>query len=124
MEGPDQEGKVMIAIQGYVDWPTDLRDEMRGILSTLAERTRQDEGCIDYWWSEDLDHPGRFRFFEAWETQETFEAHRNADYEHAFMNTHIPRAIGAGATEFALSGVKSLDSEVPDDASGAAGGTG
>ncbi|MBW1883981.1 MAG: antibiotic biosynthesis monooxygenase [Deltaproteobacteria bacterium] len=111
----------MIAVQGHVDWPVDLCDEMRPLLAALAERTRQDEGCIAYWWAEDLDHPGRFRFFEAWEDQTSFDAHRSADYEHDFMNTQIPRAIGAGAMEFTVSGVKNLDSEVPADAEGAAG---
>ncbi len=111
----------MLAIQGYVDWPLDLRDEMRPVLAVLAERTRQDEGCIDYWWAEDLDHPGRFRFFEAWENQTCFDAHRSADYEHDFMSTQIPRAIGAGAMELELSSVKILDSEVPADAGGASG---
>ncbi|MGE4650814.1 MAG: putative quinol monooxygenase, partial [Myxococcota bacterium] len=115
------EGRFMLAIQGYVDWPAGLRDEIRSILATLAERTRQDAGCIAYWWAEDLDHPGRFRFFEAWEDQPTFDAHRSADYEHEFMNTQIPRAVGASAMEFALSGVKSLDSEVPADEPGAGG---
>ena len=111
----------MPAVQGYVDWPIDLRDEMRPILAALAERTRQDEGCIAYWWAEDLDHPGRFRFFEAWENQAAFDAHRSADYEHDFMSTQIPRAIGASAMEFELSGVKILESEVPADAEGATG---
>ena len=114
----------MLAIQGYVDWPVDLRDEMRPILATLAERTRQDDGCIAYWWAEDLDHPGRFRFFEAWGSQETFDAHRSAEYEHQFMDAHIPRAIGASATEFALSGVKNLASEVPADGADTAGSAG
>ena len=70
----------MLAIQGYVDWPAELREEMRPLLASLAERTNQDEGCIAYWWAEDLDHPGRIRFFEAWENQATYEAHRSADY--------------------------------------------
>ena len=84
-----------------------------------------DERCVvAYWWAEDLDHPGRFRFFEAWEDQPTFDAHRSADYEHEFMNTQIPRAVGASATQFALSGVKSLDSEVPADEPGAGGAAG
>ena len=112
----------MLAIQGYIDWPTELRDEMRPILSALAERTRQDEGCITYWYAEDLDHPGRFRFFEAWESQATFDAHRSADYEHEFMEKHISRAVGASALEFGLSSVKSLDSEVPADSAGASEG--
>ncbi len=107
----------MLAIQGYVDWPADLREEMRSILAALAERVRQDEGCIAYWWAEDLDNLGRFRFFEAWESEETYGAHRSADYEHHFMDTHIPRAIGASAMQFALSSAKRLDSEVPRDAS-------
>jgi hypothetical protein len=37
------------------------------------------------------------------------------------MSTQIPRAIGASAMEFELSGVKILESEVPADAEGATG---
>ena len=67
----------MLAISGWLQFPADHREDMLGVLSALAERTRQDAGCVEYWWSEDLDEPGRFHFFECWESEETFAAHRS-----------------------------------------------
>jgi quinol monooxygenase YgiN len=98
----------MLAISGLLRFPPDARDEMVGVLGQLAERTRQDAGCIEYWWSEDLSEPGAFRFFEAWESEETFVAHRDAPYEHDFNDRYLPRLIGADARQYTVTDVRSL----------------
>lgn len=98
----------MLAISGLLRFPAEQRDEMLGVLSTLAERTRRDDGCVEYWWSEDLAEPGVFRFFECWETEATFTAHRNAAYEIEFNDTYLTRIVGAEARQYDVSGVQSL----------------
>ena len=98
----------MLAISGLLRFPPDAHDEMVGVLSQLAERTRQDAGCIDYWWAADLTEPGVFHFFEAWESEETFAAHREAPYEHHFNDTYLTRIVGADARQFTVTDVRSL----------------
>jgi quinol monooxygenase YgiN len=102
----------MLAIAGYVDWPADLREEMRPILVEITHRSLQDAGCLAYWWAEDLVHAGRFRFFEAWENEALHVAHQVAEYEQEFRRTTLSRAIAAEADRYELSGMKALASEV------------
>jgi quinol monooxygenase YgiN len=100
----------MLAIAGLLRFPPEARDEMVVVLARLAERTRQDAGCIEYWWSEELSDPGAFRFFEAWESEETFAAHRDAPYEHEFNDRYLPRLIGADARQYEVTDHRSLTS--------------
>src|SRR5215216_1252886 len=86
-----------VAIAGSLRWPPELRDEMRPVLVAIAARSRQDDGCIEYTWSEDLEEPGLFHFFEIWADQARLDAHLAADYEADFMRDHASRVIGASA---------------------------
>lgn len=87
----------MFAIAGYLDFPVDRREETLAALRDVTERSRQDGGCIDYWWSEDVLQPNRFRFFECWESQEAFDAHQAQPYEKEFMTVQVARVVGADA---------------------------
>src|SRR5260370_35190413 len=98
----------MLAISGLLRFPPDARDELKGVLVGLAERTRQDAGCVEYWWSEDLTEPGAFRFFEAWESEEAFAAHRDASYEHEFNDRYLTRIAGADARQHPVTDVRGL----------------
>ncbi len=72
-------------------------------VKAVAARSREDQGCVDYWWSEDLEQPCRFRFFECWESEEAFSAHQAQPYEHDFMTDHVSRIVGADAHVLAIS---------------------
>ncbi|MGD0392777.1 MAG: putative quinol monooxygenase [Acidimicrobiales bacterium] len=87
----------MHALTGYLDFPPGERDETVAALKAVATRSREDAGCVEYWWSEDLDQPHRFRFFECWESEEAFSAHQAQPYEHDFMADHVSRIVGADA---------------------------
>ena len=88
----------MVVVCGYLEYRPEERDEVVAGLIAVSRRSREDAGCIDYWWAEDLETPGRFRFFECWDSQEHFEAHRNQPYEDEFMNRFVNgRITGADA---------------------------
>ena len=87
----------MHALSGYLEFPPDRRDVTLAALREVSARSREDPGCIDYWWAEDVEHPNRFRFFECWATSEDFEAHQAQPYEIAFMDQHVSRITGADA---------------------------
>jgi quinol monooxygenase YgiN len=84
-------------LTGYLDFPPHEREETVAALKAVAARSRHDRGCVDYWWSEDLEEPGRFRFFECWESEEAFSGHQAQPYEHEFMTEHVSRIVGADA---------------------------
>jgi len=85
------------AMSGYLEFPPDQRDRTLAALRDISTRSRQDPGCIDYWWAEDVEHPDRFRFFECWETVEAVDAHQAQPYEATFMEEHVSRITGADA---------------------------
>ena len=87
----------MHALSGYLEVPADQREDTLAALVEVADRSRRDPGCVDYWWAEDVEHPNRFRFFECWESVEAFDAHQAQPYELEFMDRHVSRIVGADA---------------------------
>jgi quinol monooxygenase YgiN len=98
----------MHALTGYVDFRPEERDETVAALEAVTARSRGDAGCVDYWWSEDLEQTCRFRFFECWESEEAFDAHQAQPYEHEFMAEHLTRIVGAAAHVFAVADRRSV----------------
>jgi len=95
----------VILLTGYLKYRPEERDEVVAGLIEVSKRSRDDAGCIDYWWAEDLETPCTFRFLECWETEEQFAAHRDRPYEHEFMERFVNnRVIGADAWSYATSG--------------------
>jgi quinol monooxygenase YgiN len=95
----------MILLSGYLDYRPGERDEVVAGLVEVSRRSREDAGCIDYWWAEDLETPGRFHFFECWDSEEHFQAHHDQPYEHEFMDRFVNgRSIGADAWSYAPTG--------------------
>ncbi len=87
----------MHALTGYLDFRPDERERTLAALRAVSERSRQDPGCVEYWWSEDVDQSCRFRFFECWDSKEAFDAHQAQPYEKEFMTDHVSRIVGADA---------------------------
>jgi len=87
----------MHALSGYLDFRPGERAETVAALEAVTALSRADAGCVDYWWSEDLERPCRFRFFECWESEEAFDAHQAQPYEREFMNGRVSRIVGADA---------------------------
>src|ERR1700712_2615783 len=87
----------MYSIVGYLEFPAEGREQTILALQDVVTRSRQDEGCIDYWWSEDVLVPNRFRFFECWESKDAFDAHQAQPYEIEFMSVHVSKVVGADA---------------------------
>ena len=98
----------MILISGYLEYRPEERDEVIAGLVEVSKRSRDDPGCLDYWWAEDLETPSRFRFLECWESEEQFAAHRDQPYEHEFMERYVNnRVTGADALSYAPSSRRS-----------------
>ncbi|MFE7191712.1 putative quinol monooxygenase [Kitasatospora sp. NPDC057541] len=50
-------------------------DDLRRLLLSFVEPTRQEPGCLEYHFHEDRDAPGVFVFYEAWRSEEDLDAH-------------------------------------------------
>jgi quinol monooxygenase YgiN len=90
-------GLLVHALTGFLEFHPDQRQETEAALVAISARSRQDPGCVDYWWAEDVEQPCRFRFFECWESEAAFQAHQAQPYEADFMNDHVSRIVGADA---------------------------
>jgi quinol monooxygenase YgiN len=92
----------MLAVSGWLRFRSEDLLEVRRALVDIGLRSRADAGCLEYWWAEDLDDPGVFRFFECWESREMFAAHRAAPYEQEFMATVLTMVVDAGAHDYEI----------------------
>lgn len=92
----------MVIITGFLDFPDLDRAELAAALDELTALSRQDQGCIDYWWAEDTRRPMRFRFFECWQDQEHLDLHRDQPFEHEFVAQFVAHCSGADAYTYGI----------------------
>jgi len=96
----------MLVVCGVLRFPSEDIALVRDAVGSIMERSRQDEGCIEYWWAEDLETAGSFRFFECWETEAHFAAHLDKPYEQDFNDNILPRITGAQAFRYEVTSRK------------------
>jgi quinol monooxygenase YgiN len=74
----------MIALSVAMTFPADAVDDVIAYVADYAVLSRQDTGCVEYWWARSLEDPNTLRLFEVWESQELMQAHlaqpHGADY--------------------------------------------
>jgi quinol monooxygenase YgiN len=90
----------MIIIAGSLSFDPSDRADVLASLAEVTEASRRDDGCLEYYWSEDLEAPNTFRFFECWESQALLDAHLVQPHEVAFGERNLTRIIGATAGFF------------------------
>ena len=71
-------------------------EQVRAALVRRAERSRNDDGCIDYQFSLSLDNPREIRLVERWESEEKLQAHL------AIPDPEFNMTIGRGKIETAV----------------------
>lgn len=55
-------------------------DETRAFLMALIERTRAENGCVDYDLHQSDDNPAQFSFYENWISREALDRHMETPY--------------------------------------------
>ena len=93
----------MIIIAGSLTFDPADRADVLASLVEVTEASRNDAGCVEYSWAEDLEAPNTFRFFECWESQELLDAHLAEPHEVAFGERNLSRITGATASMFVAS---------------------
>lgn len=74
----------MLVVHATFPIDPDHRDEALDQIETLAERSREENGVIDYRVAVAIDNPNLFKFFEEYEDEAAFEAHAQTDHLQEF----------------------------------------
>ncbi|MCA9087889.1 MAG: antibiotic biosynthesis monooxygenase [Planctomycetaceae bacterium] len=76
-----------LTIVASITAKADQVEFVKSELFKLVEKTRAEEGCVQYDLHQDHNHPHQFLFFENWTTRELWQAHiasqHIADYKAA-----------------------------------------
>jgi quinol monooxygenase YgiN len=71
-----------VVIAGWIDYePGDLDEAMRHFL-VVAEKSRDEPGCLDYVFAPDPAVPGRVRVFEHWDCEASLFGHLALPHVH------------------------------------------
>lgn len=65
--------------------------EVQDYIPELSARSRQDEGCVEYWWAAALDAPHTLHLFEVWESEEILHRHLAQPHEQVWLEKFQPR---------------------------------
>lgn len=74
----------MLVVHATFPIDPDSRDEALDLIDSLAERSRREDGVVDYRVATDIDDSNVFRFFERYEDEAAFEAHAETDHFQEF----------------------------------------
>jgi quinol monooxygenase YgiN len=93
----------VIVTAGLLQFKPEDRQAVLNGLKEVVRHSRQDPGCVDYWWSEDIDTANAFRFFECWESQELMDAHMAQPHTEEFMSKCVSRVTDVEAYAYQVS---------------------
>jgi quinol monooxygenase YgiN len=85
----------MIVIAGSLKIKSESVADMQAAAQTLVLATRAEAGCISYVFSQDVEDPTVFRFFEEWESDEALGSHFTQPHMAAFGAVIGGAAAGA-----------------------------
>ncbi|MET9403370.1 putative quinol monooxygenase [Kitasatospora sp. NPDC002965] len=67
----------------------DRAEELKELLLSFVEPTRQEAGCLEYHFHEDRQEPGVFVFYEAWRSEADLDAHLALPHMRAFWERRM-----------------------------------
>jgi quinol monooxygenase YgiN len=96
----------MIVIQGFIRTAPENAAKFKAAAATLIAATRQETGCIEYAFAEDIGDPGLFHIIERWADDASNAAHSKTPHFAAFSQA-LP-AIG-------LTGIRIARYDAPEE---------
>lgn len=75
----------MLVIHATVPIDPDHHDEAKALIQELADKSREEDGVVDYRATMDVDDPNLFRVFEQYEDEAAFGAHAQSDHFQEFQ---------------------------------------
>ena len=115
----------MIVVHAAVPIRPDRREEALDHVRALAERTRAEDGVLDYHATTDVSDPDVVQFFEQYEDQAAFDAHGETDHYREWLDV-LPDVLGGDVddievTQFAVEAA--FDPNAPDESQAGGGST-
>jgi len=83
----------MLVVHATFPIDPDRREEALELTGTVAERSREEDGVLDYRVAIDADDRNLLRFFERYEDEAAFEAHLETDHV-AELADALPDLLG------------------------------
>ncbi|MDJ0614177.1 MAG: putative quinol monooxygenase [Rhizobiaceae bacterium] len=74
----------MIVVTGIAEIAVDDVETIKAAARIMAKSSRAEAGCIAYAFYEDIEHSGRFRIYEEWESADALRAHFQEPHMEAF----------------------------------------
>ncbi len=75
MPTPTDDNRDLLTVIAYMKAAPGKEDELREALQALVEPTTQEDGYVNYDLHESVEDPGRFFFYENWESSAHLDAH-------------------------------------------------
>ena len=94
----------MVIVAGHITVDPEQREAYLAGCTSVVEKARRADGCLDFAITADLLDPGRVNLFERWESQaavETFRGSGPSDEQGATM-------LSASVTEYDIADARSL----------------
>ena len=76
----------MLVVTGTMRVPDGAIDEMKTACATMARKTRQEAGCLDYAFWQNVEDPCEFRVYEEWRDLDCLKAHGKADHMEVYRD--------------------------------------
>jgi quinol monooxygenase YgiN len=80
MTTPTDDRRDLLTVIAYMKAAPGKEEELRAALEALIEPTRQEKGFVNYDLHRSEEDPGRFFFYENWESGEDLDAHLAAPH--------------------------------------------
>lgn len=87
MTTPTDANRDLLTVVAYMKAAPGREDDLRQALTALVEPTSKEEGYVTYDLHEGTDEPGRFVFYENWESAAHLDAHLDTPHLEAFKAT-------------------------------------
>lgn len=76
----------MLALSVSMNFPPEVLPKVLEYLPELCRLSREDAGCVEYWWARSVEDPDTLRLYEVWESQEILQAHLQQPHEQEWMS--------------------------------------
>lgn len=80
----------MLALSVSMSFTPEDFPKVKEYTQYLAVISREEAGCVEYWWAESMDAPNTLRLFECWESNELLQGHLKQPHELVWMSEYQP----------------------------------
>jgi quinol monooxygenase YgiN len=79
----------LYALVGFARPKPERAADLKALLLSFVEPTRQEPGCLEYHFHQDRDDPNLFVFYEVWRSKADLDAHLALPHMKAFWETRM-----------------------------------